>query len=91
MHQCIFYLAPSDVHYSLFWNQPPAFAFNLTVLSVSLHVKNSNVKIQTDDLQTFDALEKDVKKIAAAMKLFLKQGKGKVMQELVTLSEDNNT
>jgi hypothetical protein len=53
-------------------------------------VKNNNVKIQTDDLRTFDALERDVKKVEAAVKLFSKRGKAKAAQELVTLSEDDN-
>ena len=40
-----------------------------------------------DDLRTFDVLERDVKKVEAAMKLF---SKAKAAQELATLSEDNN-
>ena len=59
-------------------------------LSASPQVKNNNVEIQTDDLRTFDALERDVKKLEAAMKLFLKRGKGRAAQELATLSEDDN-
>jgi hypothetical protein len=59
----------------------------LSRLSASSQVKNNNVKIQTDDLQTFDALERDVKKVEVAMKLFLKWGKAKAVQELL---EDNN-
>jgi hypothetical protein len=53
-------------------------------------VKNNNVEIQTDDLRTFDVLERDVKKVEAAMKLFSKRGKAKAAQELATLSEDDN-
>ena len=59
-------------------------------LSASPQVKNNNVEIQTDDLRTFDALERDVKKLEAAMKLFSKRGKGRAAQELMTLSEDDN-
>jgi len=35
-------------------------------------VKNNYVEIQMDDLQTFDALERDVRKVEAAVKLFSK-------------------
>ncbi|KIM71889.1 hypothetical protein PILCRDRAFT_16626 [Piloderma croceum F 1598] len=56
-------------------------------LSASLQAKNNNVEIQTDDLRTFDVLERDVKKVEAAMKLF---SKAKAAQELAILSEDNN-
>ena len=59
-------------------------------LSASPQVKNNNVEIQTDDLRTFDVLERDVKKVEAAMKLFSKRGKAKAAQELATLSEDDN-
>jgi hypothetical protein len=41
-------------------------------------------------LRAFDALERDIKKVEAAMKLFLKRGKAKAAQELATLSEDDN-
>jgi hypothetical protein len=60
-------------------------------LSASPQVKNNNVEIQTDDLRTFGALKRDVKKLEAAVKLFLKQGKGRAAQELATLSEDDNS
>jgi hypothetical protein len=40
------------------------------------------------DLRAFDALERDVKKVEAAVKLFSKRGKAKATQELATLSED---
>ena len=55
-------------------------------------MKNNNVKIQTDDLQTLYALEKDVQKLEAVMKLFVKQGKAKAsaVQELMSLLGDEN-
>lgn len=59
-------------------------------LCASLQVKNNNIEIQTDDLRTFDALEKDVKKLETAAKLFSKRGKAKAAQELASLSEDEN-
>jgi len=50
------------------------------------HTKNNNIEIQTDDLRIFDTLDKDVKKVEAAMKLFMKRGKQKAAQEI---SEDD--
>ena len=41
-----------------------------------------------DDLRTFDALERDVKK--GRETIFSKRGKAKAAQELTTLSEDDN-
>ena len=64
----------------------------LCQLSALPEVKNNNVKIQTDDLQTLYALEKDVQKLEAAMKLFVKQEKAKAsaVQELMSLLGDLN-
>jgi len=55
-------------------------------LGVLPHAKNNNIEIQTDDLRIFDTLDKDVKKVEAAMKLFMKQGKWRAAQEI---SEDD--
>ena len=54
-------------------------------LSTSPHMKHNNVEIHMDDLRIFDSLEKDIRKVEAAMELFTKQGKAKVAQEI---SED---
>jgi len=39
-----------------------------------------------DDLRIFDTLDKDVEKVEAAMKLFMKRGKQRAAQEI---SEDD--
>jgi hypothetical protein len=51
-------------------------------LSTSPHMKNDNIEIHTDDLCMFDSLEKDIRKVEAAMKLFVKRGKAKAAQEI---------
>jgi hypothetical protein len=47
------------------------------------HTKNNNIEIQTDDLHIFDTLDKCVKKVEAAMKLFMKWGKQRAAQEIL--------
>jgi hypothetical protein len=92
MHQHIFRpMMSATVHFGTKHHQLLPLTLLLCLLSASSQVKNNNVKIQTDDLQIFDALERDVKKLEAAMKLFSERGKGRAAQELMTLSEDNNT
>jgi hypothetical protein len=92
IHQHIFHpMMSATVHFGTNHYQFLPSTLLLCLLSTSPQVKNNNVEIQTDDLQTFDALERDVKKLEAATKLFSKRGKGRVAQELMTLSEDNNT
>jgi hypothetical protein len=52
-------------------------------LGVLPHTKNNNIEIQTDDLHIFDTLDKCVKKVEAAMKLFMKWGKQRAAQEIL--------
>jgi len=49
---------------------------------VSPQVKNGNIKVHADDLPIFDALDKSIQKVEAAMKSFSKKGKGKAVQEI---------
>ena len=51
-------------------------------LAVSPQVKNGNIEVHADDLHIFDALDKGIQKVEAAMKSFLKKGKDKVAQEI---------
>src|ERR1700685_4171576 len=52
-------------------------------LAVSPQVKNGNIKVHADDLRIFDVLDKGIQKVEAAIKSFLKKGKGKVAQEIL--------
>ena len=87
MHHHIFHLVTSATvsfrtkHYQLL----PSTSL-LCRLGAPPHAKNNNIKIQMDDLHIFDTLDKDVKKVEAAMKLFMKWGKQRAAQEI---SEDD--
>jgi len=48
----------------------------------STQVKNGNIEVHADDLRIFDALDKGLQKVEAAMNSFSKKGKGKAVQEI---------
>jgi hypothetical protein len=51
-------------------------------LTISPQVKNGNIEVHADDLCIFDALDKGIQKVEAAMKSFSKKGKAKAAQEV---------
>jgi hypothetical protein len=54
----------------------------LCMLSTIPQVKNNNLEIHAENLQTYDILEDSLEMLEAKMKLFTKWWKGKVVQEI---------
>jgi hypothetical protein len=54
----------------------------LCILSAIPQARNNNIKIHSDDLRVYNTLEESFVKLKAAMKLFVKRGMSKIVQEV---------